>query len=102
MSIKYLHKSSSLASFAPYKREVRFSLTSLLFCVEIRGREPTNRKVCLGSSASELRAKELSMEQVKLVKRKSVDPLNASEQDKSTAAHIKKDRIYTCPFLYLH
>ena len=55
-----------------------------------------------GSSASELRAEELSLQQAKLVKRKSVDPLNArmscyatpalaSERARqSTAAHIMK------------
>ena len=34
-----------------------------------------------GSSANELRAKVLSLKQVMLVRRKTVDPLNASEQD---------------------
>ena len=43
-----------------------------------------------GSSASELRAEELSLEQAKLVKRKSVDPLNANEQDSPLRPRLKR------------
>lgn len=41
----------------------------------------TKQSFVLGSSANEQRAKEFSLEQARLVKRKSVDPFNASEQD---------------------
>lgn len=40
----------------------------------------------LGSSASELSAEELSLEQALLVKRKPVDTLNANEQDNPTSS----------------
>ena len=41
----------------------------------------------LGFSASELRAKVFSLEETKFLKRKTVDPLNANEQDKSPHRH---------------
>lgn len=44
-----------------------------------------------GSSASKLRAQVLSLQQVKLVKRKTADPLNAGEQDNSMRRPIKND-----------
>ena len=47
----------------------------------------------IGSNrASELRAKEFSLEQAKLVKRKSVDPLIANEQDTSAPVNWKSRR----------
>ena len=43
-----------------------------------------------GSSANELRAEVLSLEQAMLVKRNTVDPLNASEQDNPISRPIFK------------
>ena len=43
--------------------------------------------------ASEQSAKELSLEQAELVKRKSVDTFNANEQDTFTPEHFKKSTI---------
>lgn len=47
--------------------------------------------------ASELRAEELSLEEARLLKRKSIDPLNANEQDKSRQAHFYAFmRLFDC------
>lgn len=43
--------------------------------------------------ASVMIAEELSLEEAKLLKRKSVDPLNTNEQDKSRQAHYKREHL---------
>ncbi|MDE6138389.1 MAG: hypothetical protein K2F57_02840, partial [Candidatus Gastranaerophilales bacterium] len=58
----------------PHKKADDFCY--LLFYLYDEGENPFE-----GSNANELRAKVLSLEQAMLVKRKTEDPLNASEQD---------------------
>ena len=53
-----------------------------------------------GFSASELRAKVFSLEETKFLKRKTVDPLNANEQDKSPRRHHKEGNNKSCYPLY--
>ena len=47
-----------------------------------------------GSSGSELRAKVFSLEETKFLKRKTVDPLNANEQDSPPIDTIKEILTY--------
>lgn len=54
---------------------------SSLFIYNIDFSKTLKNKQKINNCASELRAKEFSLKQAKLVKRKSVDPLNANEQD---------------------
>ena len=76
--------------YPPHKKDCDFCYRPFYYVNYRVLKNPTDRKVCLGSSANELRAKVLSLEQTKFVKRKTVDPLNASEQDNPTSRPIKK------------
>ena len=55
------------------------------------------REHLLGFSASELRAKVFSLEETKFLKRETVDPLNANEQDKSPHRHYFNNVGQVCP-----
>ena len=60
------------------KKEIEIIYLFFIVCI---GMKSSRRKPALGLSASELRAEELSLEEAPLLKRKSADPLNASDQD---------------------
>ncbi|MDE6138272.1 MAG: hypothetical protein K2F57_02240, partial [Candidatus Gastranaerophilales bacterium] len=77
----------------PRLKEDRIFPNPLLFCVHLVDENHTNREVYFGSSVSELRTKELSLEQVKLVKRKSVGIVDESNI-------IEFIGVYWC-FLYM-
>lgn len=68
----------------PLRSKNKRDTTSISFIFGVSWYE--NSKLEFG--ASELRAKVLSLEQAKLVKRKTVDPLHANEQEKSPTLHF--------------
>ena len=66
--------------FRPFKYTIKMTVTFVTVIFILMGRALIT---CRGFSASELRAKGFSLEETKFLKRKTVDPLNANEQDKS-------------------
>ena len=85
---------------AHHKTDNDFCYCPFYFEIIARGENFTMRQHCRSSNGSEPRLKEFSLEQAKLVKRKSVDTFNANEQD-TFAQPFKKGTFNSVIFVVI-